>query len=299
MADKKPDTEKAIVLRAGHALGQASRLALAYDMETYMESLDNAWPGDLTPDQKRNRSKKLIRQGVVTISQSPAAATILKCGEDSILDCFVDAASMDLNLSKAFGEAYLVPFVGACTLMPGYRGLIKLIVNTGFVPHVESVLHYAGEEFTFTRDEQGPHWHHVPDFQLQGQGAKVVGCYAVGYTRVGTPIFEYMNAAELEKVKQSSAAVRKKADTPYNFWPTEMMRKAPIRRLQKYLPKMADNKAYDLLAKAVEHDNKTFDIDKYQETARQFAAETAEAKQKDWAERMAETDEPKDEIPEG
>ncbi len=298
MTDEKPK-ETAIVLKAGQPLGTASNLAHVRNMEGTLESLDNAWPGDLPPNRKRNRTLQLLRQAVITINTSPAADSLRRCVSDSVLDSLVATASMDLSLNRAFGEAYLVPFKNVCTLMPGYRGLIKLIVNTGFVTHVESVLVYEGEEFDPWRDETGPHWKHVPNPATQGQADKVIGCYAVGYTRVGTPIFEYMNAAELEKVKQSSAAVRKKADTPYNFWPTEMMRKAPIRRLQKYLPKMADNKAYDLLAKAVEHDNKTFDIDKYQETARQFAAETAEAKQKDWAERMAETDEPKDEIPEG
>ncbi len=299
MEDGQPKKEdKAIVLKPGQPLGHASNLIHVHNMQGVMDSLDNAWPGNPGPDEKRNRTLQLIRQAVITINESPAADKLRRCSSDSVIDSLIAVASMDLSLTKTLGEAYLVPFKNVCTLMPGYRGLIKLIVNTGFVTHIESVLHYEGEEFSFTRDEQGPHWHHVPDFQMHGQDDKVIGCYAVGYTRVGTPIFEYMNIKELEKVKQASAGVRSGAQTPYNYWGTEMRRKAPIRRMQKWIPKVADNKAYDLLEKAVTFDNKAFDIGKYAETAREFAAENAEAKQRDWDERMAETDEPKDEIPE-
>jgi recombinational DNA repair protein RecT len=204
-----------------------------------------------------------------------------------VLDSLVACATLDLSLVKALGEAYLVPFKNVCTLMIGYKGFIKLIVNTGFVTHIESVLVYQGEMFKFWRDEKGPHWNHEPDITQQGDPEKVLACYAAGYTRDGKPMFEVMNIDELEHVRRTS----KMADAagPYQSWRTEMYRKAPIRRLQKWLPKTGDNLGFQILTKALEVDNQMFDLErtrKFDEGSQQFRLEQQERKDKDFDERM-------------
>ncbi len=265
-------------------------------------ALNRAWPGDLDPQRRNNKTIQLLEQATIAIAGAKSPESIRRCCISSVLDSLTTVASLDLSLQKAFGEVYLVPFANVCTALIGYRGFIKLLVNTGFVTHVESVLVYEGEEFTHWRDQDGPHWTHKPDLTLQGQAGQVVGCYAVGYTRKGPPLFEYMNAAELEQVKQASAGVRSGKPTPYTYWPTEMMRKAPTRRMQKYVPKTADNLGYELLAKAVEHDNRLFDLKGYEQAQLEYKAEKQAEKDADWAERMAAEDEipgtPESEKPE-
>lgn len=271
------------------ALAHPQRLLLLKDHPIIMASLNDAWPGDLDPQRRQNKTNQLIGQAIISIAGSPARDKLTQSMVLSFVDSLVACASMDLSLNKALGEAYLVPFAGVCTLMVGYRGFIKLIVNTGFVTHIESVMVYEREEFTWTRDETGPHWIHNPDLKLQGQDEKVAGCYCVGYREKGPPIFEPMNLAQLIKVMKSSAAVKSGAKTPYDWWRTEMYRKAPIRRMQKWIPKTGENKAYELLALAIEHDNKMFDLkgsEKYIEAAEQHRNAVQEQREAEWQKRL-------------
>jgi len=291
--DKK--TTEVQVFKAGTALGSASNLARVLEMEGVLGSMDQAWPGELEPNQRRNKSLQLLKQAAITIETSPAKDKLQKCLATSVIDSLVAAAGMDISLNKALGEAYLVPYQFACTLQVGYRGFIKLIVNTGFVTHVESVVVYEGEAFEFHRDENGPHWQHTPDVRLQGQDDKIVGCYAVGYTRGAAPIFEFMNADELKKVQGASAAA-KKGKSPYDFWATEMRRKAPIRRMAKYIPKTADNLGFQVLTTAVEHDNREFNMEGYAQEAEQFHKGIADQKRKDWNQRTGAEPAPQDQA---
>jgi len=279
-------------------LGRAINIGYALTSPAATGALNSAWPGDLNPDRRDHRTKQLIKQAILSIDGSQAKDVICRCVGVSVLDSLVACASMDLSLNKAFGEAYLVPFAGICTLMVGYRGFVKLLVNTGFVTHCESVLVYEGEVFEVSRDETGPHWKHVPDVTLQGNAANVKACYAAAYTRAGGTIFEAMNLGELEKVRKASKAVQSGKKTPYDYWTTEMYRKAPLRRLQKWIPKVADNLGYELLAKACEHDNGMFDLErsaKYVEAIQQHKLESREKKQIEWSRRMS--DEPQADPP--
>jgi recombination protein RecT len=256
-------------------------------------TLNQAWPGSASPQERDHKTQQLVAQAVLAIDNSERPDMIRSCCLSSIFDTLIAAASMDLSVQKALGESYFLPFKGICTLMVGYRGFIKLLVNTGYVTSVESVLVYEGEPFDYNRDESGPHWFHKPDLRNQGHADRVIACYAVGYTRGGQPIFELMNAEELAKVRAASAGVKAGRPSPaYQFWATEMMRKAPIRRLQKYVPKTADNLGYQLLARAVEHDNHGFDLKGYAEQQKAFTDRKASEKALAWTQTAAKPAEP-------
>jgi phage RecT family recombinase len=277
------------IYEPGRPLGHPKNLHLIRgdtpEAKMQLATMTRAWPGDLDPQRRMNKTLQLLEQAAVSIATSERPDSITNCCQVSILDSLTVCASLDLSIQKAMGECYLVPFAGICTAMIGYRGFIKLLVNTGFVSHIESVLVYEGETFEYNRDENGAHWRHLPDIRKQGHDELVVACYAAGYpTHPGaSPLFELLNKEELEKVKRSSAAVRSGKKGPYDFWATEMMRKAPIRRLQKYMPKTADNLGYEILAHAVEHDNKAFDLAGYAEAQGAFQDQQRERKQLAWA----------------
>ena len=57
--------------------------------------------------------------------------------------------------------------------MVGYKGFIKLIIETGRVRHLETVVVYQGDDFKFWRDEKGPHLEHVPNPESQGDEKKL------------------------------------------------------------------------------------------------------------------------------
>ena len=225
----------------------------------FVEGMGRFFPGtELTPQERRTKAEKLICEAVIHVENSKAKEKIEGCLASTVIESIQACGSLDLSLNTALGEAYLIPFKYTCTLMPGYRGFIRLIANTGAVSNIESILVYEGEKFDWSRDERGAKWVHEPDLHLQGNDSKVVGCYAVGYpTQAGAPPwFEVMNKEQLEKIRKASKA----KDSPaYKFWLTEMYRKAPIRRLRKFVPR-TDGQAWDLLTKAEELDNRDFGV---------------------------------------
>ena len=238
-----------------------------------MDSLARSFPGEMNPERKTEKAIQLLDQAYIYAAQldDDARGRLMRCVGASVADSLLACASMNLPLTKALGEAYLVPFSNVCTLMVGYRGFIRLIINTGFVTAIESVLVYDGETFEHWRDENGPHWKHIPDVSLQGKAEKVRACYAVGYTRENRPIFELMNREELAKVEGVSKMGGRGA---YKAWRTEMMRKAPIRRMEKRIPKSPDDLATAILAAAVTHDNSMYELagsEEYRELAQEHS----------------------------
>lgn len=285
------DTTDIQIYDPGQPLRHARNVDLMLVDKRPLAALNRAWPGDdLDPNLRFHKTKQFLEQAKNHILMSKVQDKIQACGMLSVVDSLVACAGMDLSLNRAMGEAYLVPFKDVCTLMVGYKGFIKLIVNTGFVTHLESVLVYEGEPFTWRRTEEGPQWEHKPDLEMQGKGDKVVACYAVGYTREGPPMFEVMNLEQLKKIKGSSKAVQSGKKGPYDWWETEMFRKAPIRRLQKWLPKTGDSAMVEILTRALEHDNKMFDLNargKYIEAGDDYRKREQARKEKDWHDRVA------------
>lgn len=238
-------------------LTQPEGLRRVLPLPGVMQGLGSCFPsGD---DRERAlAAEALIREAVVHIANSQARDKLCRCTGESVLQALMDTARLGLTLSRALGEAYLVPFKYACTHMTGYRGFIKLMANTGIITHVESVLVYTGESFKWWRDEHGPHWEHQPILSVQGKKELIEGSYAVGYVRHATsPVFEICNIDQLRKIRKASKA----ADSPaYRLWAPEMYRKAPVRRMGKWIPKTGEPLATQILAKAIEMDNRDFGL---------------------------------------
>ena len=222
----------------------------AFDM------VSSSFPGSLDPQRRRDKTFSLIREATIHIANSKAADKLCRCAGASVLDSLVSCARLDLSLTKALGHAYLVPFKNICTLMVGYKGFVKLIIETQQVRHLETVVVYDGDDFKFWRDEKGPHLEHVPCPESQGDEKKLRLVYLVAVTADGGTMFEMMNRAEIDKVRKSSQSAN---DGPWAYWYTEMARKSVIRRFEKVIPKGMETPADKRLADALELDNTQFD----------------------------------------
>lgn len=151
----------------------------------------------------------------------------------SIYAALITAAQLGLEPSGVRGEAYLVPFKGECTLIPGYRGLIKLALQSTMVKSIDAQLVYGADKFRVwlgTRSEI----EHEPNFET---GGEIIAAYAVAELATGGKVLEVMGRPELEHIKEFAASTRGgHAGPAYKEWQDQMFRKAPIRRLCKRLP---------------------------------------------------------------
>jgi recombination protein RecT len=161
----------------------------------------------------------------------------------TIFDSIIYSARIGITLNPAFGFAYLVPrkLNGEvkCCLDIGYKGWCAILKSYGSVKHIDAHVVYEDEEFNF-HPADGL-LHHKPTFAKSeaDQKARVVKCaYAVAILPDGEKVYEVIPTWELTKIKNVSSA--SKGFSPYTEWESEMIRKAPIKRLAKKLLTLQD-----------------------------------------------------------
>lgn len=178
----------------------------------------------------RLKPETLIRLAVFEFSRTKG---LRDCSPDSIYTSLILSAQIGLEPSGIRGDAYLVPFKGVCTLIPGWRGLIKLARRSGAVKSFYSHLVYEGDEFDVTLGTDVK-VHHKPILrQSQGVRGDIIAAYAVAKMPEGECDVEVIPVSDLEYIKSKSAGRNNPA---YGDWEDQMFRKAPIRRLAKRLP---------------------------------------------------------------
>lgn len=150
---------------------------------------------------------------------------------DSVMQSVYNVALTGLSLNPVLKQAYLVPFKGKCTLMPGYQGLVKIITDGGAVTNVQADVVYEGDEFEITKGSD-PSVIHRPKFTSD----ELKGAYAIAYLKDGGIQVEFMTKKELLTIKGRSQA-GSSGSSPWATDFSEMCRKTVIRRLYKYLPK--------------------------------------------------------------
>lgn len=156
---------------------------------------------------------------------------ILECDQDSILNAVLQIAMYGLYPGPL---AHLVPFKSECTPILDYKGLVDLVVQAG-AKKVEAHVVREGDTFTY---EYGlnPTLVHKP----AGSAGRVTNAYAIVWLPDGTQQFEVMDRAELDAIKNNSAAVRSGRPTPWKTHESEMQRKTVVRKLAKFLRKGAE-----------------------------------------------------------
>ena len=140
------------------------------------------------------------------------------------------------TLNPVLKQGYLVPFKGKVQFMPSYMGLIDVLVNSGLVKKIEAHCVYKGDRFDIQFGTDG-HLVHKPDPWGERSENTVLGAYYYAVLIDGAEIFDQMNKAEVDLIKQRSPSVAKKKSSPWDSDYLEMMRKTLVRRAFKMIPK--------------------------------------------------------------
>ena len=178
-----------------------------------------------------------------------------KCTITSLMEAIYTAAQLGLDFVQAKGHAYLIPYKDKATFMPGYRGLIDLAKRHNIVRDIQARVVYKNElpKFSVTYGTK-PDITHEP--MIDGDPGEIVGAYAIAFFDDGTNHPEWMPLSELKKVRASS----KQAHGPaYSEWLSEMYRKAPVRRLFKFLPSNPE------ISKAIDADDQHYELAEWAE----------------------------------
>jgi recombination protein RecT len=201
-----------------------------------------------------------VRAAYASITKSPK---LLEATPASLMMALLECAALGLVPNSVMGEAYLVPFNNKVKqpdgserwevqvqFIPGYRGLAKLARNSGQVTQVIARAVREGDRFEVIQGAE-ERLEHAP--ALTGAKRPVVAFYCVARFREDPPMFDVMEKWEVDAIRQRS---KSRDSGPWVTDYDEMGKKTVLRRLAKHLP-LSDT---DLLARALEADNRDFDM---------------------------------------
>lgn len=195
------------------------------------------------------------------IQNNPAIA---KCDPATTMGALMLSQSLGLEIGEVYGEFYFVPRwnkqIGAyaCTPMIGYKGLIKLVRNTGLVSNVYAHVVYEHDTFEY---QLGLHRDikHIPG---NGDRGDRLAAYAVAEFKDGSnPAFEVMSRDEIKGIAKRAG----NTDSEYSPWRIpeyvdQMWKKTVLRRLMNTLP-MEGSKAS--LQKHIQADGQVVQSDSF------------------------------------
>lgn len=173
-------------------------------------------------------AERFSRIALTAVRQNPALG---KCSPESFLGALLTCAQLGLEPNTPSGEAYLIPYGGVCTFVPGYRGLAKLAWQSGQIAELYAELVHERDTFTYRK---GLHRDLVHEPHLDGDAGKVIGAYAVVKLTNGGVAFDYWPIADI-RAHQAAHSNKRSAKAPADLagW---MDRKVILRQVLKLVP---------------------------------------------------------------
>lgn len=171
-------------------------------------------------------------------NESLRNTTLELCDQNSIGQCILTAMSANIELGSTLGQGWLVPYKTkkggyVCQLIVGYKGLLKLVYNSGYVKDCYAENVFKNDTFSFAMGSC-PKIEHTYDVTGTGRG-EYIGTYAVAHTVLGGTVQSFMNKDEMESIKKRSSSFRN-GNSPWITDEDEMRKKTALRRICKVLP---------------------------------------------------------------
>jgi recombination protein RecT len=176
--------------------------------------------------------------------------SLLECTPASIVRCARAAAELGLELHSPSGHAYMVPMwiskknVREATFVVGYRGLVRLMLESPRITAVRATVVYDGDDVDY-REGTDPRIHHVP----RGRSEVMVAAYAVAHYASGLAVPCWMWGRQILEIERAALDKSKGRPTPWSgMGREEMWRKTPLRRLAKTMD------LTERMSRAMEHE---------------------------------------------
>ncbi len=165
--------------------------------------------------------------GVVThaVQKTPK---LLECDPTSLLSAVMESAALGLTPSGVLGESYLVPRAGAVNLQVGYKGLVKLALESGQVRQIVARPVYAKDHFRYSFGLEEDTFEHVPT--EDPERGDVVRAYAIARMVEGPAQLEVTALADILQAKSVA-----QTSNVWNQWFGAMAAKTSVRRLCRLL----------------------------------------------------------------
>lgn len=162
-----------------------------------------------------------------------------ECHPNSIIDACITVAQLDLDLSPALSQAYLVPFkpkkdskVAMVQLIVSARGYTALLAREGW--SVKSFIVNEADSFSYRLNG----FEDIVDYERNLDDAEQKPKYAVAMalSPTGKLFVEVMNEKQIEKHRKVSSNQGEVASNVWADWKEMMWQKTVVKKLAKKLP---------------------------------------------------------------
>lgn len=249
--------------------------------DAFKEQVSRALPRHLTPD-------RFIRCAITAMTRTPKLA---QCDPPSFFEKLLTLSQ--LGLEPDGYHAHLIPFenrrrgVVECQLIVDYKGLVKLVMQTGALSNIHADVVCEEDDFEVNI---GQITRHVINYRKPR--GKVYAAYAIARFKDGSTKCEVMTLDEIEAIRKRSRVGES------GSWVTdwnEMAKKTVFRRESKWLPITAE------LRDALDKDDDRIDTDAAAERSTRKAGELlarkASEQDRTGAIEAEPTPEPPDDLP--
>lgn len=173
-------------------------------MKQFAPQFKAVMPKGFTPE-------RLIQMAATARQRTPKLA---ECDMGSFLSCCLQCASLGLEPSAVdgLGRAYILPRWNGktrrqeATFLLGKNGMLELVQRSGKVSSIRTQCVYNGDDFDFSEDEDGLHFHFKPDFGADHSPECLKLVYLSCRLNDGGNVFVYMSKRELDKLRDDHAA---------------------------------------------------------------------------------------------
>ncbi|MBM3450514.1 MAG: hypothetical protein FJX78_05970 [Armatimonadetes bacterium] len=164
---------------------------------------------------------------------------LIECDRHSLWRAAMTAAVLGIEPDGVTGQGFFVPFRGKVVFIPGYKGLITLAANWGYIVRGHVVRAADKYEVQYGAVESIVHFPAVNAGRDEATNP-IIGAYASARHASLPPAFEWMDLADVLKRRDRSEGYKSAKKLGYSSpWDTdfaEMARKTPVRALADQLP---------------------------------------------------------------
>ena len=229
---------------------KAKNKSLSTDM-SIMEAIDRQKPGFLDGVPKGFDGEKFARVCKTIVQESPA---LQQCSIRSLLGSMMVSAQLGMELDLS--EAHIIPYGNKAQFQMGYRGLIKLAWNSGYIVSIDYDKICENDTYEYSKGDGGT-LKHIP--LLIGDRGKTIAYYAFALMKTGAKAVHLMTLQEVqEHGKRFSRAYNAKTSPWKTDFDAMAYKTVLIQLADKKLPKATQS----LLAQSVQRDSTTSHIPK-------------------------------------
>lgn len=202
-------------------------------------------------------AERMMNVALAATSKTPE---LLECTPKSVFKCMLELSQ--LGLEPDGRHAHLIPRKNnragtvECTVVPDYKGLVLLAMNTGLIARIHSEIIRKNDDFVWSKGKVEKH----DGILLQNRG-EIIGAWCVIEFVNGGEKFELMSTEEINAVRDRQY---KPTGGPWITDYPEMAKKTVYRRAQKWAPLKDTNKNVEAVTrynKALDIDNAGFELD--------------------------------------